>query len=122
MSAKPRTVLGVLLLGLAAGGCAHPVTAAPGGASRVSLTEYRLKPASIRTRAGVLTLIATNVGRLAHNLVVSRDGVTQAAMKPIGPGQSGQLTVRLAPGTYLVGSTLLSDEALGLYGHVSVSP
>ncbi|HSO97661.1 MAG TPA: hypothetical protein VLP43_01825 [Solirubrobacteraceae bacterium] len=121
MSANLRTVLGALLLELVAGGCAHPVTAAPGGSIRVSLAEYRLNPASIRTRAGVLTLIATNVGRLTHNLVVSRGGVTQATMKPIGPGQSGQVTVRLAPGTYLVGSTLLSDEALGLYGHVTVS-
>jgi hypothetical protein len=121
VSAKPRTVLGALALALAAGGCAHPVRTPAGGTVQVSLAENRLNPASIRTRAGVLTLIATNVGRLTHNLVVSRNGVTQAAMKPIGPGQSGQLTVRLAPGTYLVGSTLLSDEALGLYGHVTVS-
>lgn len=121
MSAKPRTVLGMLLLGLAAGGCAHPVSAPPGGTIRVSLGEYRLNPASIRARAGVLTLVATNAGRLTHNLVVSRGGVTQAAMAPIGPGQSGQLTVNLGPGTYLLGSTLLSDEALGLYGHVTVS-
>ena len=65
--------------------------------------------------------MATNVGRLTHNLVISRAGVTQATMKPIGPGQSGRLTVSVTPGTYLLGSTLLSDEALGLYGHVTVT-
>jgi plastocyanin len=121
VSAKLRTVLAALLLGLAVGGCAHPVSAGVGGTVRVALNEYRLNPASIRARAGSLTVVATNLGRLAHNLVVSRGGVTQATMKPIGPGQSGQLTVTLVPGTYLIGSTLLSDEALGLYGHVTVT-
>jgi hypothetical protein len=102
-------------------GCGHSVTVRGGGTLRVALTEYRLVPSSIHLHAGALTIEATNVGRLTHNLVVSRRGTTVAAIRPLSPGQSAQVTVTLPPGTYLVGSTLLSDEALGLYGHIDVS-
>ena len=103
------------------GGCGHEASVAPGGTIRVALNEYRLVPATIRLRPGALTIVATNVGRLTHNLVVSRGSTTVGSIRPLGPGQSGQLTLRLSSGTYLVGSTLLSDEALGLYGHLVVA-
>ena len=119
MSAKLRTVLGALLLGLAAGGCGHPVSVAAGGTVRVALAEYRLNPSS-DPRPRRLADDRGDQRRAAdaqpRRLARWRDRRRRSGR--IGPGQTGQLTVTLAPGTYLVGSTLLSDEALGLYGHV----
>ena len=43
------------------------------------------------------------------------------ATKPIPPGQSALLTLSLTPGTYMMSSTLLSDEALGEYGTLTVT-
>jgi hypothetical protein len=106
---------------LALAGCGHSVSVGAGGTVRVALDEYRLTPSSVHLHRGSLTIEATNVGRLTHNLVVSRGGSTVASIRPLSPGQSGDVTVTLAPGTYLVGSTLLSDEALGLYGHIDVT-
>jgi hypothetical protein len=110
-------VMGCLVLT----GCGHSVSAGTGGTLQVALNEYRLTPSSIHAHTGSLTIVATNVGRLTHNLVVSRQGTTVGTIRPLSPGQSGQVTVTLAAGTYLVGSTLLSDEALGLYGHIDVA-
>jgi hypothetical protein len=118
---KLRSGLVALCTVAAGAGCGHAVQVARGGTVRLALNEYRLTPANIHLRAGELTLVATNVGRLTHNLVISRRGATVAAVHPLSPGQSGQVTVTLAPGSDLVGSTLLSDEALGLYGHLTVT-
>ncbi len=113
--------LAVLAAAAMGAGCGHEVSAGPGGTVRLALDEYRLAPATIDLRPGRLTIVATNVGRLTHNLVVSRGSTTIGAIRSLGPGQSGRVTLRLDAGTYLVGSTLLSDEALGLYGHLVVA-
>jgi hypothetical protein len=86
----------------------------------VALTEYRVAPQSIRAPAGLLTIFVHNYGRLTHNLVISLRGQPEAATQPISPGGSGVLAVTLGPGRYLVASTLLSDQALGAYGTLTV--
>ena len=95
------------------------------GASRVVslvLTEYRLIPQSIRAPEGQLTIYAHNYGRLTHNLSVSLNGLGIATTDPIPPGQTAELIVTLAPGNYLMSSTLLSDRTLGAYGTLTVRP
>ena len=82
----------------------------------MALTEYRLNPQSIDASGGVMTIVVHNYGRLTHDLVVSRTDRTIAATKPIAPGQTAELDLDLAPGTYLMASTILSDQALGAYG------
>ncbi len=86
----------------------------------IALSEYRVTPQSIRAPAGLLTVFVHNDGRLTHNLVISLDGHPQAATQPIAPGGTGVLAVTLEPGKYLVASTLLSDQALGAYGTLTV--
>jgi hypothetical protein len=93
------------------------------GANRslvIGLSEYRLVPQRVQARAGELSLLVRNLGRLSHNLTVSSDGQSLAATKPIPPGQSAWLFVDLAPGTYAIASTLFSDLALGQYGTLVV--
>jgi len=66
---------------------------------------------SARAKAGVLTIYVRNQGQLTHNLVISQDGQTTASTEPLEPGQSAEMTLDLAPGTYLIASTILSDQA-----------
>ncbi len=88
---------------------------------QVSLTEYRLIPQSIQTRQGELTISVFNRGRLTHNLAVMRGTRTWGSTQPIRPGRTSRLTVALAPGRYLMLSTILSDRDLGIYGTLTVT-
>jgi uncharacterized cupredoxin-like copper-binding protein len=75
----------------------------------------------VRATAGRLTIYAHNYGRLTHNLVVTRGTHTTGSTQPIRPGQTSQLVVKLAPGKYLMASTILSDRDLGIYGTLTVT-
>ena len=100
--------------------CGRTVTAGTGQTVRVALTEYRVIPQSIRFRAGQLTLRVENDGRLAHSLAVSRRGSIVGQTPPLLPGASADLVLSLPPGSYLMSSTLFSDQALGEYGTLTV--
>lgn len=120
---SPKSLLTGATLALAGAicGCGSTLQAGSARTLQVALSEYRLGPDSVRLSAGQLTIVAHNYGRLTHNLAVSRSGGPGGATKPIAPGQSAELTLTLTPGTYLMSSTLLSDEALGEYGTLSVT-
>jgi hypothetical protein len=62
-----------------------------------------------------------NYGRLTHNLVVSANGQLVDGTKPIAPGQSAELDLSLAAGTYSMASTIQSDQALGESGTLTVT-
>ncbi len=109
----------MLLLG-STGGCGHTEHVGSDRTLRVALTEFRMNPQSATVSAGQLTIIVHNFGRLTHNLALSHGGQSAAATKPIAPGESAQLTVTLVPGTYVMASTILDDEALGQYGTLRV--
>ena len=102
-------------------GCGHAVAVGPSGTIRIALTEYRVIPQSIESKAGQLTLLIENDGRVAHSLAVSRRGNIVGQTPPLQPGASTYLTLTLRPGSYLMTSTLFSDQALGEYGTLSVS-
>ncbi len=102
-------------------GCARSTRVAAGGTLQVALTEYRIQPQSIRTSTGALAIVVHNYGRLSHDLVISLNGRTQVASKPIPPGQTADLYAALAPGRYVMASTILSDQALGAYGTLVIT-
>jgi hypothetical protein len=107
------------------GGLAGCGATAHVGANRsleIGLSEYRVTPERVQARAGRLSLFVRNLGRLSHNLAVSADGHSLLATKPIPPGQSAWLFIDLAPGTYAIASTMFSDQALGQYGTLVVTP
>lgn len=52
--------------------------------------------------AGTYNILVTNSGRFDHNLLIEGDGVEAALDEDIGGGESGTMTVELAPGEYLV--------------------
>ena len=114
----PLAVAGLALI-LAMSGCGH--THQVGARTvQISVNEYRLNPESVDATAGVLSIVIHNYGRLTHNLVVSADGQSVAGTKPIAPGQTTELDLDLAPGTYEMASTILSDQARGTYGTLTV--
>ncbi|MGH2856482.1 MAG: hypothetical protein ACRDMJ_03250 [Solirubrobacteraceae bacterium] len=106
---------------LALAGCGGGTTITKDGTLRIGLEEYRVVPQSVHTTAGVLTLVVHNYGRLTHNLVISLDGHDQIATKPLVPGQTAVLDAALIPGDYTLSSSILNDQALGLYGTLAVS-
>jgi hypothetical protein len=108
-------------LAVAAAGCGGSSHLAGGHPLRLALTEYRLHPQDINVSAGTLTILIHNYGRLTHDVVVTQNGETVAGTKPIAPGQSAELDLSLAPGHYVMTSTIGSDEALGQYGTLAVS-
>jgi hypothetical protein len=110
-----------LALAAVVAGCGGSRQLAGGRPLRLAVTEYRLHPQSISVSAGTLTIFIHNYGRLTHDVVVSENGQSIAGTKPIPPGQSAELDLSLAPGRYLMTSTILSDEALGQYGTLTVT-
>ena len=83
---------------------------------QISVTEYRLNPQSVRAPDGRLSIFVHNNGRLTHNLVVWQGAQSVAGTQPIPPGGSAELDLDLAPGKYLMASTIQSDQTLGAYG------
>jgi hypothetical protein len=111
-----------LLLGLAAlAGCGHTTSVPLGGAVTVLEFEYHLTPGSVHARAGSLTFLARNFGRLTHDLVINSGPGALVGTKPIPPGSSARLTVDLPPGHYTLVSNMFDDQNLGLYGSLEVT-
>jgi len=122
MTGLRRPLLAAVTASLAAAsGCGHTQRLPGSRTLYVGLTEYRLLPESALLTAGPLTVFAHNYGWLAHNLVISRSGQPAAATRAILPGQTTELTLTVTPGTYLMASTILSDQTLGEYGTLRVT-
>jgi hypothetical protein len=119
---RPRTATLLFAASLAAAvaGCGGTTVSDSSHVLRVGLTEYRLSPQSVSVGAGALTIVAHNYGRLTHNVVVFLDGHSQGSTPPIAPGQTADLTVILSKGRYAIASTVQSDQALGVYGTLTV--
>jgi len=106
---------------LLAAGCGTTTRIASGGTLQVALSEYHVRPQSVSATSGPLTIAVHNYGRLSHDLVISLDGHPELSTPPIPPGQTMALEATLAPGQYLMASTILSDQALGAYGTLTVT-
>jgi hypothetical protein len=114
----------LLLAGAASGalaGCGHTVSVGPSRTLRIAVTEYRVIPQSVRSQPGQLTLVVENDGRLAHTLAISSHGNVLGQTPPLLPGATAALVLSLRPGSYVMSSTLFSDQALGTYGTLTVA-
>ena len=148
LATRNRRYFGAFLAALAGAGaavglaaCGHSVTVTQRRLG-VALSEYRVRPDHIVASPGPLTVTLENVGRLTHNLVISRDtatttvrtvvsatatrtetGTTTVAARSgdIAPGATSTLTVGLTPGRYRIDSTVDSDQALGAEGTLTVT-
>jgi hypothetical protein len=121
MSSTPTTKLALIgLLAILAAGCGHTQVVGDSRTLQVGITEYRIVPDSAKVKEGTLTIVVHNYGILTHNLEITQGSQTEGTTIPIWPGGSADLTVALLPGKYQMLSTLLSDQALGIYGTLTV--
>ena len=125
------TLLLVALAALPVGGCGADAayTRAPDRRVEVRLDEYRVLPERIEVRAGRITLVARNTGRLTHNLAVvqferplgdEEEKDYGDPTKTLFPGETGQTTVDLAPGKYRLVCTIANHDNLGQYAELKV--
>jgi hypothetical protein len=120
MSRRSAAAAALVGLSLLLASCSHTQALGRNGTIDIALTEYRLDPQSVRTSVRQLTIVVHNYGRMTHTFVLTRGGRSAGGTKPIWPGRSATLTLTLSPGTYLMASTILSDQALGTYGTLVV--
>jgi hypothetical protein len=119
--ARPWLALAVLLTAACVGACGQTVRVGPSRVLQLTMSEYRLRPQRISVAAGTLSIYVHNYGRLSHDLAISQGTHILASTQPIRPGQTGELVADLPRGQYLMSSTVLSDQALGLYGTLVVT-
>jgi uncharacterized cupredoxin-like copper-binding protein len=104
---------------------AAQVAAGAGGTVNVQLGDYWAAPAVSSVRAGNVTFIARNVGRVPHELMVERmpmkfdapmqpdENAAQGMIDDMAPGHSGQMTMRLRPGSYMLFCNVTGHYAAG---------
>ncbi len=108
------------LIALGAAGCGAIKTVGSSHTLSIALSEYRITPQDVHATVGMTAIYVHNYGRLTHNLVLTLDGHTWAATKPIPPGEGTELDAALIAGKYQMASSILSDQALGAYGTLDV--
>lgn len=92
------------------------------------LDEYRIEPQRITVRAGRVTIVARNVGRLTHNVaIVPYDRAPVGARErryarsaTAHPGQTVSARAVLRPGRYRLVCTLANHDDLGQWGELEV--
>jgi plastocyanin len=125
------TLLLVALAALPVSGCGADVgyTRAPDRRVEVRLDEYRVLPEHIEVRAGRVTLVARNDGRLTHNLAVvqferpvgdEEEKDYGEPTKTLFPGETAATTVDLEPGKYRLVCTIANHDNLGQYAELKV--
>ena len=121
----------VLALALGTSGCGgdDPV-AVDGSTLRLRLDEYRILPQDVTVKAGRLRIVATNVGRLTHNVKIVKQDPSDLEAPPeeVGgtrstqPGESESFTFKdLEPGDYRLACTIANHDDLGQYGSLVVT-
>jgi hypothetical protein len=121
------TLVGALTLA----GCGNgpTYTHASDGVLHITLDEYRVIPQDLRVPAGRVRIVATNKGRLTHNLAIEayekEDGEEPrlyGRTPTLQPGQTGteQAPITLKPGKYRLTDTIGNHDDLGQYGELKV--
>ena len=125
---QPPLVACALTLLLAGCGAEDPVTI-DGRTLRLRLDEYRIMPQDVKVESGRLRIVATNVGRLTHNVKIVRQDSADleapveevAGTRSTQPGESTSVTIEdLEPGEYRLACTIANHDDLGQYGTLVV--
>ncbi len=103
-------------------GCGVTQTAlVPGHTLTLTLSEYRIVPQTASVPAGPLRIVACNRGILTHNVALQRgtldsnERTTLTDVPTLLPGRCGSVATQpLAPGRYLLASTVGNQAVLGV--------
>jgi hypothetical protein len=117
---RPLAVVALAPLLLA--GCGGTQTAlVTGHTLTLALSEYRIVPQTASVPAGPLRLVACNRGVLTHNVALQRgtldsdERTTLTDIPTLLPGKCGSVATQpLAPGRYLLTSTVGNQAVLGV--------
>ena len=126
----PKAILAALALAAAIAGCGGKDPVPVEGRTLVlRLDEFRILPQDVSVEPGRLRIVATNIGRLTHNVkIVRRDeDDLEAPVIEVGgtrstqPGESAAVTFEdLEPGEYRLACTIANHDDLGQYGTLLV--
>lgn len=99
---------------------APTTTAAKPAATKVQVSETEFKITTDLTsfKAGQITFVAKNDGKIPHDLAVKETG---DKTKEIPPGGTAELKVNLKPGKYELYCTIPGHEAAGMKLTITVS-
>jgi hypothetical protein len=120
--------LGAVALAGCGGGPAY--VNAQASTLHLTLDEYRIQPQAIRARSGRVHIVARNVGRLTHNLVVQEfkhvsgeEPKVYARTDTAHPGEtvSERNDLVLRPGKYRLVCTIANHDDLGQFGELKVT-
>jgi hypothetical protein len=119
MRLRPLAVALTAPLLLAGCGAGRTVRVADHSLS-LTLEEYRILPQTVSVPAGRLTIAACNRGILTHNVALQRGSLDSARttltdIPTLLPGKCGSVATQpLAPGRYLLASTVGNQAVLGM--------
>lgn len=129
-----RRRLGLACLGLVAGivlvACGGASTTSapsaaptplPSGVVALSAKEYEFTPGTATVPAGMVTFAVTNAGTENHEFEVLAGDQSLAKIDAFPRGETKQLTVDLAAGTYTFVCRLNGHDILGMKGTLTVS-
>ena len=85
---------------------------------QVSETEFKITTDLTSFKAGQITFVAKNDGKIPHDLAVKETG---DKTKEIPPGGTAELKVNLKPGKYELYCTIPGHEAAGMKLTITVS-
>jgi uncharacterized cupredoxin-like copper-binding protein len=98
-------------------------TGAAGGGEtlKISETDFKLDPSDPSVKAGSVTIDVSNDGETTHSLEVEGNGLADTSLPAdLAPGDSGNLTVDLQPGTYTMYCPIDDHRAMGMEGTIEV--
>ena len=90
---------------------------AQGVTVQVQEKEYKITLASTKVKAGAVTFVVRNVGKIPHNLAIQGGKRTP----DINAGQSAKLTVTLKKGSYTLYCAIPGHRQLGMVTRLTVS-
>ena len=123
-------LLPVVLTAVALTGCGDdPPVEIEGRELRLELDEYRIIPQDVKITPGRLRIVATNVGRLTHNVKIVKVNEDDREAPPTEidgtrtaqPLDTESVTIEgLKPGEYRLACTIANHDDLGQYGRLVV--
>ena len=124
-----RAALVALALAVPLAGCGDDPVEIEGRTLRLRVDEYRIIPQDVKVSPGRLRIVATNAGRLTHNVKIVRQDPDDSEAPPVEldgtrtaqPGESVPVTIEdLRPGEYRLACTIANHDDLGQYGTLLV--